>query len=680
MKMKPSFAETSITNGTQGNYRGELYMMKMNTFTRSWLVCLVAGVFMAVAGENAAAEEKAPSRAKLGAAMPNLTFRDESGKSFALHDLKDQKAIVVVFLSFECPVSNSYCALLADMVKEYGKHGVSFIGLTVNEDDNRADVAKHAKDFNLNFPVFKDEKLTAADALQADCTPETFVLDGNYVLRYRGRIDNSYSERLKKHPQVTTHNLKQVLGEMLSGRPVSTSATQAIGCSIPREQRAAAKTGDVTYYRDVLPILQNNCQSCHRPGEVGPFSLMTYKQAVNWADDIKSYTQSRVMPPWKPAEGVPFHNERRLTDKDIATLAAWVDGSTPAGNPKDAPPPKQFPVGWQLGTPDVILTPESEFTLGPDGRDVFRCFVLPTKLLEDNYVSAVEIRPTNSRIVHHVLLFVDTNGQGRKLETKAQEKETLPADEQHPAKNALDRGPGYSMAMGVGFIPQGGLMGWAPGAVPRHLPDGSGMLLPKGADVVMQVHYHRDGRLEHDRTQVGLYLAKKKVDKPFHGGVVAGLFFGIPPGEERYKIEGTGWAKDDFTLFFVTPHMHMLGKEISLTMTPPDAPPQTLIAIKSWDYNWQETYMLKEPIQVKAGSKFHVNAVYDNSANNPLNPFSPPKRVTFGEQTTNEMCFVFLGGTSERPILGRRAGLLPVTPVAPKKIEASQKTDAAGSN
>src|SRR5438046_1864844 len=180
---------------------------------------------------------------------------------------------------------------------------------------------------------------------------------------------------------------------------------------------------------------------------------MTYKQAVNWADDIKSYTQARVMPPWKPAEGVPFHNERRLADKDIATVAAWVDGGTPAGDPKDAPPPKTIPIGRQLGTPDVILSPGGEFNLGPDGRD---------------------------------------------------------------------RG---------------------------------GLFLPKGADVVMQVHYHRDGRLEHDRTQVGLYLVKKKVDNPFHGGVVAGLFLAIPPGQERHKIEGNAWAKDDFTLFFVTPHM-----------------------------------------------------------------------------------------------------------------------------
>jgi hypothetical protein len=460
---------------------------------------------------------------------------------------------------------------------------------------------------------------------------------------------------------------------------VSQPATQAIGCAIPRHESRTAPTGAVTYYRDVQPIMQNHCQMCHRPGEVGPFSLMTYKQAVNWGDDIKTYTQKRIMPPWKPSQGVPFHNERRLSEKDIGTLAAWVDGGTPAGDPTDSPAPRKFPEGWQLGTPDIILTSTGEFTLGPDGRDVFRCFVLPTNLKEDHYVSAVEIRPSNNRIVHHVLLAVDTAGQGRKLEQKGQQEENQPTppEKSHAAKNPLDRGPGYSSQMGFGFIPQGsGLTGWAPGAVPRHLPEGSGMLLPKNADVVMQVHYHRNGRLERDRTQIGLYLAKNKVDKPFYGGAIAGregngvfgLFFSIPAGEERFKLQGSSWAANDFTLFFVTPHMHMLGKQIGLTMTPPDGNPQTLININAWDYNWQETYMLKEPIHVKKGTKFHVDATFDNSDKNPLNPFSPPRRITFGEQTTNEMCFVFLGGTTQTPVLGRRG--LPVTPFAPKKDAA----------
>src|SRR5262249_30148723 len=162
----------------------------------------------------------------------------------------------------------------------------------------------------------------------------------------------------------------------------------------------------------VLPILQRNCQECHRPGEVGPFSLMTYRQAVNWATDIKEYTQSRRMPPWKISEGLAFHNERRLSDHGIAVLAAWADNGTPEGNPKDAPPPVKFAEGWRLGQPDLVLTLSDDFQVGPSGNDVFRCFVLPTNLTEDKFVEAMEVRPGNPRVVHHALLFVDTAGQG----------------------------------------------------------------------------------------------------------------------------------------------------------------------------------------------------------------------------------------------------------------------------
>jgi peroxiredoxin len=633
-------------------------MMRMRTLS----VVLLTSLFAAAP----ARAEREPSTAYLGKKIANLRFQDENGKTQSLYDLKAKKAIVLVFFSFDCPVSNSYTQPLADMAKEFGKHRVAFIGLTTNEDETPARVAKQARHFNLPFPVYLDGKMTAADALKAEITPECFVLDGDYVLRYRGRIDNSYSDRLKKHPQVTRHDLNQVLGELLSGRPVSEPATIAIGCPIPREEKAVAKTGTVTYHRDVLPILQNRCQQCHRPGEVGPFSLMTYKQAVNWADDIKTYTRKRVMPPWKAVEGPAFHNDRRMSAQEINTLAAWVDGGTPAGDPKDAPPPRKFPEGWQLGTPDLILTAEEDFTLGPTGRDLFRCFVLPTNLTEDTYVAAVECRPSNPRVVHHTLLFIDTTGSGRKLDKAAKVKK--PQGDQHPSESTLDGGPGYTVTMGVGFIPQGGLGGWAPGQMPRFLPENSGFFLPKGSDVVMQVHFHRNGRIEKDRTQIGLYFAKHKVERPWRGSQIAGragplrLFFAIPADAEHHLVKGDLWATGDFTLHTIMPHMHMVGKEIKVTMTPPEGPSQTLIAIKEWDYNWQETYILKEPIHVKAGTNFHVDAYYDNSSKNANNPFNPPRRITFGEQTFNEMCFVFLGGTANG---GDRK--LPVTPNSPKK-------------
>lgn len=607
---------------------------------------LVAVAACLAVGAARAADE---AGAKLGTKIANVAFKDAAGKPAALHDLKDRKAVVVIVLNFDCPNSTGYSSLLADMAKAYADKGVAFVGVCASDDEDAASVAKKAGEYKLGFPVYRDDKGAAVEALKAEATPEAFVLDHNFVLRYRGRIDDGYAARLKKNPQITSHDLKAALDEVLAGKPVSTPLTKAVGCPVS-VAKDVKKDGKVTYYRDVLPILQNNCQGCHRPGEVGPFSLMTYRQAVNWASDIKEYTKSRQMPPWKITEGVPFHNERRLSDKEIATLAAWADGGTPEGDRKDAPKPKELVEGWMLGKPDLVLRPKEEFVVAPGGRDLFRCFVLPTELTEDRYVVGIEVKPSNPRVVHHTLNYIDSLGRGRKLEAEAREKE------KGKAADDFDRGPGYSMAMGVGFVPNGALSGWAPGQLARTLPEGYGWLLPKGSDVIMQVHYHRDGRVEKDRTQIGLYFAKKSEGmKPFKGGVIAGrfptvgLFPGIPSGEERCKVSGSIDVKEDCTLYSVMPHMHLVGKEIKVTLKPAGGEAKTLLAIKEWDYNWQETYFLKQPLKLKAGDVLEVDAVYDNSAKNPNNPNNPPKTVFVGEQTTNEMCFVFLGATSDGP-------------------------------
>jgi hypothetical protein len=358
------------------------------------------------------------------------------------------------------------------------------------------------------------------------------------------------------------------------------------------------------------------------------------------------------MPPWKPSDGPAFHNERKLTDKEIETLAKWADGGTPEGNAKDAPPPKEFPQGWQLGKPDLVLEAPADVVIGPSGRDMFRCLVLPTNLDEDKYVVALEVRPGNPRVVHHTLNFVDTTGAGRKLEQ--QEKDRKKKDDEQ------DSGPGYSVAMGTGFTPQLTLGGWAPGQMPRYLPKGAGYVLPKGADVVMQVHYHRNGRQEKDRVQLGLYFAKEPVEKRFQNMVIAGgprgplgpLGLKIPADDPNYPVTGGIKLGQDAVLHSVMPHMHLLGKTIKVTLTPPEGKPYSLVAIKDWDYNWQETYFFKEPIAAKAGTIIEVDAWYDNSDKNPNNPNNPPKAVFFGEQTTNEMCFVFLGCTADRPVRG----------------------------
>jgi peroxiredoxin len=587
------------------------------------------------------------AQSRLGKRIDDFTLLDAAGKSVALHDFKDKKAVVLVFLSFECPVSTSYSQTLAELHKNYTERGVAFVGISCNPDEDTESLAGHVQETKLPLPVLRDQKFLAVDALKAQATPEAFVLDHNRVLRYRGRIDDAYAKRLVKNRQISHHDVQQALDELLTGKPISRPITEAVGCSIRRDLVAKAG-GSVTYHKDVLPILQNRCQTCHRPGEVGPFSLMTYKQAANWSADIKEYTQSRQMPPWKPSEGLPFHNDRRLSEKEIQTLAAWVDEGTPEGDPKDAPPPRQFTQGWQLGTPDLVLTMGGEFQLGPGGRDIFRWFALPTNLTEDKSVVAVEVRPGNPRIVHHALLFIDTSGEARKLEQAEKQREKKPDE--------IDIGAGYSAGMGFrGFRPRGGLGGWAPGLGARYLPEGTAYFLQKGSDVVMQLHYHRNGRLEKDRTEIGLYFAKKPVDRRFQSLVIVGgrreglPFFVIPKDNPHFRVHGAIRVEQDCDLHTVMPHMHMIGKEIKVTLTPPKGNPQMIIAIKDWDYNWQEVYHFKEKVHVKAGTIIEVEAFYDNSANNPNNPNDPPRPVLFGEETTNEMCFVFIGATSDKP-------------------------------
>jgi hypothetical protein len=303
---------------------------------------------------------------------------------------------------------------------------------------------------------------------------------------------------------------------------------------------------------------------------------------------------------------------------------------------------------------------------------MFRCFVLPTGLTEDVYVIGYETKPGNAAVVHHTLNFFDTTGRARKM---AVQQKARDADRDLP-----DHGPGYSVAMGIGFTPTaadlkpgvppiGFFGGWAPGQLGTRLPEGMGQLLPKGADVVLQVHYHRTGKPEEDRPKLALYLAKKPVQKQWStltvGEASSPLWpTTIPADKPDHLIKRSAWLTADADIHSVMPHMHLIGKSIKLTMTPPGGEPVVLVGIKDWDYNWQETYWFKEPLRVKAGTRFDVEGVFDNSSKNPNNPFHPPQVVSFGEETTNEMLLGFFGAT---PVAGTTRPRLSPFPPGGKK-------------
>jgi mono/diheme cytochrome c family protein len=386
---------------------------------------------------------------------------------------------------------------------------------------------------------------------------------------------------------------------------------------------APAAAAPVTYTRDVAPLLWKNCAGCHHPGEVGPFSLLTYKDAARRANFLRDVTAARRMPPWKAEPGFgPIHGVRRLSDAEITTLARWAEAGAPEGDPKDLPTPPTFPTGWQLGEPDLVLTMPEPWTVPAGGPDVYRCFVLPLPLDGDKTVAAAEFRAGNRKVVHHAGLFLDDKGQGRK-------------------KDRADGKPGYTSFGGPGIVPSGGLGGWTMGAMPHFLPDGTGMVVKQGSDLVLQMHYHPSGKEETDRSQVGLYFTKKPATRFATGLAARDTTLFVPAGARRHHaVARTDPLPADVEALSVSPHAHFLGREFKATATLPDGTTRPLVWIKDWDFHWHEVYHFDKPLKLPKGTVVQIDGWFDNTADNPKNPNSPPKDMKYGSQLTDEMLLV----------------------------------------
>ena len=384
----------------------------------------------------------------------------------------------------------------------------------------------------------------------------------------------------------------------------------------------ARAAGTTTFNKDVAPILWKNCAGCHHAGAVGPFPLVTYKDAARRAKFIRDVTASGRMPPWRAEAGYgPFENERRLSDQERQTIAAWVADGAPEGDAKDLREPPPFPEGWQLGEPDLVVKMPAAFTVPATGPDVYRCFVIPLPGDEERSVAAVEFHPGNQRVIHHASFYLDDKGQGRKREQETK-----------------DAQPGYTSFGGPGIAPAGGLGGWGLASLPRRLPEGTGMLLPAGCDLVMQIHYHPTGKEETDRSELGIYFCKKPAARFVTSFAARTTDIAIPPGEKRHRVTCTSAALPaDVEVLTVTPHMHFLGREIAAVAVRPDGTEQPLIGIKDWDFHWHERYEFKAPLRLPKGTIVRVEAFYDNSSDNPKNPNSPPKLVKYGNNLTDEM-------------------------------------------
>lgn len=401
-------------------------------------------------------------------------------------------------------------------------------------------------------------------------------------------------------------------------------------------------TTSITFNKEIVRILQDNCQKCHHEGDIAPFPLMSYQDAFTHRVQIVTQTSSRTMPPWHVRSTcAAYEDDPSLSDADIQTLSKWVEQGAPEGDPKDLPAPLTFSSSWKLGEPDEVMTMSQPYTPDFSRGDIYRCFVLPTGLTEDRYVSAVEISPGSRAMVHHIILFVDTGNSARDLDAK-------------------EPGPGYTCFGGPGFTAAYNLGGWVPGNAPRPLPDGIGMPLPKNSTVVMQVHYSaRSGVVEPDQTTLALHFSKKPVQKRLLTVPVVNTKFTIPAGSADYEVKASiPFIPFAAHLLEVTPHMHLLGQKMTVTATLPGGEQVCLVDVPDWDFHWQGTYTYKNPIAIPIGSRVDLSASYDNSSDNPANPNNPPKAVSWGENTTDEMCIAFLGYTVDAENLTGASGAL----------------------
>ncbi|MFZ1143173.1 MAG: tetratricopeptide repeat protein [Candidatus Sulfotelmatobacter sp.] len=401
----------------------------------------------------------------------------------------------------------------------------------------------------------------------------------------------------------------------LSGRPARQSSA-----AVPAEQ--------VTFNRDIAPIIFRSCATCHRPGEAAPFSLLNYSDIKKHARQIVDVTGSRTMPPWLPEpQKLKFADELRLSDAEINLIHRWVEQGEVEGDPADLPPQPKFVEGWRLGKPDLILTANKPLTLPPSGTDTYWNFIFPVPIQETRWVKAVEIRPGDKRYVHHANILVDRAGSSRKRETEP--------------------GAGFGgMEIRIEsqvFDPDSHLLFWKPGTIPYVEPEGMALRLDKGTDLILNTHLQPSGKPEVIQPSIGLYFTPHPATKlPMLLQLENDAKLDIPAGQKDFLVADDFTLPIDVELLAIYPHAHYLGKDIEAFATLPDGTKKTLIHIPHWNLNWQAVYRYAEPVRLPKGTKVSLRYVYDNSDENPLNPNHPPARVKGGNRSSDEMCHLWL--------------------------------------
>ncbi len=553
---------------------------------------------------------------------------------------------VVCFLGTECPLTRHYGPRLSKLAAEFSSQKVRFIGINSNSQDSPQEVTDFAREFGISFPIVKDPGNRVADQFGAERMAEVFVVDKDLQIRYRGRVDDQYQPGLSRE-KPTRQDLRMALDELVAGRAVTVARTDVMGCAIGRVKTPAANP-TVTFCKQVSRVLNQHCVECHRPGEIGPFSLTDYDEVAGWGETILETIDAGRMPPWNanPKYG-HFQNARLMPETDKQILRDWIKAGMPYGSAAELPPPPKYSTGWQLPrAPDLVVKMRDKpYHVPASGTVDYQYFVVDPHFETDHWISASQVIAGMPSVVHHCIVFT--------------------------------RPPDGEAVRGVGYI-----CGYVPGQRSFTFPPGYARRVPAGSKLVFQMHYTPNGVDHDDVTQIGMtFVPESEVTHEVLSFMGIEQEFEIPPYAEDHPVEGRlRWFPKQAELLAIVPHMHVRGKSFQ-AFSRRGEQSEILLDVPRYDFNWQHVYELAQPLKLDTIDTLEFTARFDNSKKNPVNP-DPSQTVTWGDQTWEEMAVAFFevsvprGGVKdpEHP-RAKRASEAKTDPLTEMATEAAARAE-----
>ncbi|HLQ36769.1 MAG TPA: redoxin family protein, partial [Planctomycetota bacterium] len=540
-------------------------------------------------------------------------FTDVRWQSRRLQEFTGARALVVFFTKLDCPIVQRYLPRLQQLAQSQAAAGVQCLAVNSGEGDSLVDAAAQVVELAPSWAAAKDFDGALARACGVDRTATALVLDAERRIRYRGRVDGQYHYN-GATPVRGRADLDEALAAVLAGTPVGVEFTEVEGCKLTLP--APAAPSGASFCSDIAPLLQQHCQECHRPGGVGPFALLSYTDARQHGAMLGEVVAQGRMPPWYGASKYgEFTNHRGLPAAAKATIATWLLAGMPEGDPARLPAPRQFPTAeWRIGEPDVVIKVPGSIKLPADGFLAYKYFVLPYRFEQDTWVEAIEIKPENRRALHHCNL--------------------------------------ARVKWGEKYQQEGFVTGQVPGGDAMLLDPGTAVKIPAGYVLALQAHYVTTGEPAEDRLRVGLRFPRVAVRQELLVQVAADFRFAIPPGGGAHPVAAARRFNDDAVGIGMFVHMHLRGRDMTITATAPDGGRETLLLVPNYNFDWQQSYRwAPDSKRFTAGTRLSVLAHYDNS---PFNPFNPDAEATvrFGEATSDEMLYAFLFYVREHEQLG----------------------------